>query len=366
MRLTLVIPSLRGGGAERVMATMANFWARRGWPVTLLTFDDGREPPFYALDPAVTRHPLGLAQKSGSSVQGVANNLRRAWILRRAVAASRPDVVVSFMDQTNVLVLLATRALRLPVVVAEHSDPAQQRLSWSWEKLRRLIYPQADAIVMLSDAAKSYFPPHIQERVRVVPNPVVVDRVVAGRPSDPPPVGPTLIAVGRLSQEKGFDLLLEAFALVAPSHPAWRLTIWGEGTLRGDLERLRDDLGLRERVALPGATGEIHQRMEEADLFVLSSRYEGFPMALCEAMALGLPVVSFDCPSGPRQIVRPGVDGLLVPAADVGALAESLDLLMGDPAERHRLAANAPAVLERFGLERVMAVWDDLLREARG
>lgn len=364
MRLTLVIPALEAGGAERVMATLANAWAGRGWPVTLLTFDDGAKPPFYRLDPAIDHRPLGIAGASGSPLAAVANNLRRLRVLRRAIAASRPDAVVSFMDQTNVLVLLATRGLGLPILVAEHNDPAQHPIGRGWGTLRRVLYPRAARVVMLTERAADFFPDPIRRRVAVVPNPIVI--------SDTDPAdgaghgdGRTLVAVGRLDAQKGFDLLLAALAPIAPNHPAWRLVIWGEGPQRVDLERLRDDLGLAGWVRLPGTTDRIHQELDTSDLFVLSSRYEGFPMALCEAMAVGLPVVAFDCPSGPREIVRPGIDGVLVSPEDVPALADALDRLMGDPAERRRLARRAPEVLDRFGLEPVLAIWDDVLREAR-
>lgn len=365
MRLTLVIPGLDdAGGAERVMATLANAWARRGWPITLLTFDDGAEPPFYPLHPAIDHRPLAIAGASDSPLSAVAANLRRVRVLRRAIAASKPDVVVSFMDQTNIVVLLATRGLGLPVIVAEHNDPAHHPIGRGWGSLRRALYPRATRVAMLTERAASHFAPAIRRRVAVIPNPIALPAPDPARQAGNDG-GPTLVAVGRLDAQKGFDLLLRAFARIAPNHPEWRLVIWGNGPQRDDLERLRDDLGLAARVSLPGTTDRIHQKLDTSDLFVLSSRYEGFPMALCEAMAVGLPVVAFDCPTGPREIVRPGIDGVLVPPEDVAALAAALDRLMGDPADRRRLAERAPEVLDRFGLEPVLAIWDDVLREAR-
>lgn len=366
MRLTLVIPALGAGGAERVMVTLANAWAERGWPVTLLTYDDGRQEPFYELHPAITWRPLAVARRSPNALEGVRNNLRRVRAVRQAIAASRPDVVVSFLDQTNVLVLIATRGLRLPVVVAEHIDPARHPIGRIWGTLRRWSYPRAAAVVVLTESARDFFPPAVRRRTHVIPNPIVIDRPVrSASAADATSRGWTLIAAGRLSEQKGFDLLLRAFADLAPDHPRWSLEIYGEGQLRPDLERLRDELGLAGRVRMPGATRQLHQAFAAADLFVLSSRYEGFPMVLCEAMAGGLAVVSFDCPSGPGGIVRDGIDGVLVPPEDVAALTSALDRLMGDRDERRRLASRATEVLDRFGPPRVLGAWDRLLAEVR-
>jgi GalNAc-alpha-(1->4)-GalNAc-alpha-(1->3)-diNAcBac-PP-undecaprenol alpha-1,4-N-acetyl-D-galactosaminyltransferase len=205
----------------------------------------------------------------------------------------------------------------------------------------------------------------VGERGFVIPNPVLApDSARAGHAPPRRAEGGTITAMGRLAYEKGFDLLLYAFASVAARHPAWRLQIFGEGPLLSELEALARHLGLSERVSLPGFEKRPTEALRQSDLFVLPSRSEGFGNALSEAMACGLPVVSFDCPSGPRYIIRDGVDGVLVPPKDVPALAAALDRLMRDGAERARLAANAPDVLERFGVEKVMGMWERLVTSA--
>lgn len=366
MRVTLVIYSLGSGGAERIISIMANYWAHEGWEVTILTLENGKEPPFFQLHPQVMHSSLGLAAKSSGKLNGLQNNITRAIGLRKAIIASKPQVVISFMDMTNIITLLATIGLRLPVIVTEHNDPYQRKISAFWSTLRQLAYIRASKLIVLHKTALNYFLPSIRKRGQVLFNPVVLPM------EGDEETGPSrdehskvVIAMGRLVEQKGFDMLLHAFAKIAAKHPDWSLEVWGDGPLRGNLEKLRDQLGIEKNVNFPGKTKSPLQKMKQADLFVLSSRYEGFPTVLCEAMACGLPVVSFDCPTGPDEIIRDGTDGILVPPGNIDALANAMDLLMSDEKHRCRISSHAPEVLERFGLKKTMDIWNDLLTQAK-
>ena len=168
MRITFVISSLGFGGAERVMVTMANYWAGKGWPITLDHAD-----PAYSLDPRVQRVGLGVMAPSQHPLQAIARNLRRVGALRRSIAASQPDVVISFMDRTNVLTLLATRGLGLPVVVSDRVDPILYPPGWAFVPLRRFLYPRAAAVVLQTHGVLNRYPLSIRRNSSVIPNPVV-------------------------------------------------------------------------------------------------------------------------------------------------------------------------------------------------
>jgi glycosyltransferase involved in cell wall biosynthesis len=235
----------------------------------------------------------------------------------------------------------------------------QERFRGTWSWLRQQLYGTAWCVVAPSRGVLESFPASIRARGRVIPNPVELT------PATMPRRGSArLVAVGRLVHQKGFDLLLQAFAEIAPAHPTWTLTIWGEGEQRPALEALCASLGLAKQVRLPGLTKHPGQWVEEADIFVLSSRFEGFPNVVTEAMAVGLPVIAFDCPWGTDEIVRNGEDGLLVPLGDVPALAAALRRLIGDPELRRRLGEAGARNVRRFGKDAIVAQWDALIHAA--
>ena len=360
MRLTLVIHSLSAGGAEKIMTILANYWAERNWDITLLTFDS--DPSFYYLDDRVKHIPLAIASSSENIFTAIYENLIRIQVLRSAISKSRPDAVISFLSTVNILTIIATRGLKTPVIVEEHNYPDMCPLGRIWEILRMWTYPRADKVIALTARALGCLSPQIQARGYVLPNPVL-PIIFKENCQIQWIVKPSLIAMGRLDEQKHFDLLLQAFSTLKDNHPEWTLTILGEGKLRAQLEDLRDHLGLKDRVYLPGVVKNPHDFLRQADIFVMSSRFEGFPNAICEAMACGLPVISTDCPSGPREIIREGVDGNLVPTEDVLALSNAMQNLMLNESLRNHLAQNALEITDRFGLERIMAMWDKILQE---
>jgi glycosyltransferase involved in cell wall biosynthesis len=388
MRATFVISSMRGGGSERVVSHMANYWARKGWSVTIITVAHGSQPPSYQLDPRVTHREMQFSRAASHPIPdaptlhalkdvfdaGTPFERRRLLVelhlvvaLRRALVATRPQVVISFISATNVRTLLAMRGLGLPVIVSERTDPYRDRLTEGLQQLRRRMYAEAAYMVGPTAEIAAFFARDLGHRARVIHNPVLdpcVRRAPCAAPLDVT-ASLTLVAMGRLAEEKGFALLLRAFAMVAGKHPSWSLRIWGEGPQRPVLERLAKNLGLNGRVRLPGFTWHPFDELTRGDAFALSSLYEGFPNALCEAMSCGLPVVSFNCSSSIPEIIRNDVDGVIVPALDVSALAAALDRVMSSDEYRRRLAIRAVEVVERFSVDKAMARWEQLVVESR-
>jgi GalNAc-alpha-(1->4)-GalNAc-alpha-(1->3)-diNAcBac-PP-undecaprenol alpha-1,4-N-acetyl-D-galactosaminyltransferase len=357
--LTLAIHALHGGGAERVAAMMANLWSAQGDRVTLVTLDTV-DSDVYRVDAQVERVGLGLMRVSGNSLHAGWNNAQRIRALRHALRDAASDCIVSLTDRMNVLVLLASRGLDMPVVIAEHSDPRHQPMGEIWERLRKWTYPRCTAAVALTDSVAQYLHTVVGPRpVYVIPNGVAPPAVTASDVSD---VDERLIvAMGRLSPEKGFDLLIDALARMAPRNDTWRVEIAGEGPQRESLQQQIDRHGLGRRVQLVGWVDDPARFLSRAALFIMASRYEGFPVSLLEAMACGVPAISFDCDSGPRAIIRPEVDGLLIPTGDVLALAQAIERLLSDPVTRHALGERARDVVRRFGPDLFIQRWNDVV-----
>ncbi|QDV18163.1 GalNAc-alpha-(1-_4)-GalNAc-alpha-(1-_3)-diNAcBac-PP-undecaprenol alpha-1,4-N-acetyl-D-galactosaminyltransferase [Gimesia panareensis] len=367
-RITITVPSLSLGGAEGVAAMMANHWAAEGDQVTLITLDSA-ETDTFKLVPEVQRFALAMMRDSGNLFQAVVNNRRRVQKLRSAITESKPEVVISLTDRMNVLTLLATGKSRYPVIVSERSDPRHHPMGRVWSFLRKRTYPLAAAVVVqtqgVADFCRTWLP---STRVEVIPNavpasrssgiPVVTEEIVKARPASL-----VVLGMGRLSHEKGFDMLIDAFSNLAHDFPDWKLRILGEGPMRETLQATIDQRGLQDRIELPGWVADPERALDQGDLFVLPSRYEGFPNALLQAMSRGLSCISFNCESGPADIAREGLPVGLVSAGNVSELTERMQESMLDKTVRLETALQSLQVTQRFSLERYFQSWDQLIEQ---
>lgn len=351
MHLAFVLAGLGPGGAERVVSLITRDFCERGHDVTLFAFDSPGDPIYHAFDPRVRLVRLALPPARGRLTA-----LRRVLALRRALLAAQPALVLGFLTKINVITLLATSATGLPVIVSERNNPQAQQASSAWNRAAARLYPRAAAIVIQTEASRRALPPGVRKRAIVIPNPVPAAARAPGA------ISPHVFAaVGRLEPQKGFDRLLQAFATIAGDCPEWQLAIWGEGPLHGALTAQIQALGLADRARLAGLSAAPGAWVTEATAFVLSSRFEGFPNALAEAMAAGLPVAAFACDFGPADLIADDADGLLVPKGDVAALAAALRRLATDPALRSRLGDAARINMRRFESDIVLAAWRNLV-----
>lgn len=348
-----------GRGAERVLQLITADWARDR-KITVISFDAPGDPTFHPFDSRVTLIRLGIRPAQSGLFRQISATFRRITALRRTIADLEPDVVISFLTKINVITLIASLGMRHPVIISERNNPKMQASNAAWNILLSRLQWRADGIVMQTRGSLECLTKKARERAHVISNPV--ERLASPSPKPGPPV---LAAVGRLTDQKGFDLLIDAFAKIAPSHPEWTLRIWGEGKSRRQLENQVSNLGLAHRIILPGNSRNPEEWIENADAFVFSSRYEGFGNALAEAAGAGLPVVSFDCPYGPSDIIDHERHGLLVPPEDVAALSAALDRVMQDDDLRKRMGAAAREDIGRFAPDKIMAQWNALLAQVQ-
>lgn len=365
IHIVLVASSLSCGGAERAVVLMAEGLIKRGYKVSLITIA-GNEKDFYDVPEQVHRWDLNLAKNSPTLIHALLNNYYRLRALRKEISLLNPDVVISQMYPSNVLTILALLNTKYPVIVTEQIDPEINSGEGLWGKLRRLTYPLAAKVVSVSQGVDQYFKWLPKSKRTVIYNPlqpIEDEQSDISLPKGADPSKKWVIAMGRLNYQKNFELLLTAFHQLADKHPDWQLLIFGEGELRPKLENIVESLYLTDRVFLPGLISNPISIMKKSDLFVLSSRFEGLPLVLLEALACGLPVISTNCPSGPQEIIKNGMDGVLVPSEDVSALSQAMDILMSSESERKSLAERAPEAASRFNLNSIMDKWEVLLQE---
>jgi glycosyltransferase involved in cell wall biosynthesis len=374
MRITIVIAGLGGGGAERVAVNLANAWSSRGHAPTLLTISQNSRPSAYTIADGVAVRDVGWPRRAreyelngkaaASIVRGfyahdahiLMPDVTMLALLRFAILRSEPQVVVSFITQTNVRVMAALHESPVPVVVCEVTDTRRLHLR-DWQRPRDNYYRRAATVVATDPVIAGWLSARGARAVSIH-NPLQQPNAPIRSNSDS---RKRVITLSRLSSEKRVEWLVRAFASIANRYPDWDLEIYGHGPQRNFLEHLAEDLAPSGRIRVCGFTNDPYSVLAGAGIFVSASWIEGFGNSIWEALACGVPVIAIDAGPSIGRLVRHGLDGLVVRGEGVRELGEALERLMKDDEERKQFASRAPAVVERFSMQAALRQWDELL-----
>jgi len=359
MNILIVIGSLEAGGAERAAINIVNELAVKH-SVTLLLLD-GTAEQAYPVHSAVSVVYVLDSGFDGSFVKRLLNHGRRFIAMMRLIPTVKADVVVSFMTHNSILTLLTTWFSSTPQVIVEQIDHQIYFVGHLWRSLMHVTYGRAAHMVCSSQGVAEYFDWMPSEKITIIYNSIDITKFKPATAPEAPNTLPKLIAIGRLVPQKGFDLLIESVMQLPTTE--WTLDIWGEGDLHNDLTALIRQYGLEDKIILRGTTQDIPTQLQNSDIFILSSRFEGFGNVIIEAMACGVPVVSFDCPSGPKEIIKHDHSGILVPNGDKVALMQAILRLLQNPALRQQLAEAGRIRAADFSHATIANQWEPLLHD---
>lgn len=355
MRITIFISALSGGGAERVVCNLANHLTGFGHQVEILTMAE--DTPAEPLNDKIKHTPL---LKNCERKNVLLNNLKRYLRLRKYMKEESVDAYVVMLPITILLMLGLSKITDAPIVVSERADPRQ--CSAGIQKLLRTLSSRATGFVFQTEEARQWYNPYIHGvKSVIIPNAI---NPIFLRPEYNGQHEKKIVAAGRLTEQKNFPLLIRAFAGIVEDFPEHKLVIYGQGGLKEELVALARNLRISDRVEFPGFIKNVQEELEKAQMFVLSSDYEGMPNALMEAMALGLPCVSTDCGGGgARFLIENGINGLLVPIRDEVTMAEAMRAILSDPEKAAELSKNARKIQETLAPEKIYGQWEAFIRE---
>ncbi len=358
LKITFILPSLGQGGAERVASNLLNSLTNRGCETSVILVS--RRMVSYHLDERVRVKCLDC--DSDNALPFLKRFRIRLNKIKAAVKELSPDVVISFMSETNIDVCFALFNSKIPIIVSERNDPAIDPASRIKQWLRKIAYLKPKGFVFQTPDAQNYFSKRIRNKSKIILNPL--------SDSLPDPIGEKekrIVAVGRLNKQKNFPLLLNAFEVFSKEHSEYVLEIYGEGVLKEELVQIIKEKDLQEKVFLKGFCKDVHQKIASAGMFLMTSDFEGMPNALIEAMALGLTCISTDCPcGGPRMLIQNKTNGLLVPIKDTSALIDAMDYIAANPSEAKKMGQNAVKVREITNVEKIVDAWVEMINDCIG
>lgn len=360
-RIALFISSLQKGGSERVMVNLAEYLHKNHYEVILVT--QYKKETEYDISPEIRRV---YSEPEEHELQGgrLHNFHARFRKLREIWKAYKPEVILSFLGKNNLMAIAASAFLPSKVVVSVRGEPTMEYEGRLMQFLAKFMFCFADGIILQTKRACDFFWKSVQKKAVVLPNPLnpqFCRKRYEGERED------VIAAAGRLDENKNHAMLIHAFAKIADEFPNTKLVIYGEGESREKLETLVREKGLEERISLPGSVADIADRIGKVRIFALTSNTEGMPNSVMEAMALGIPVVSTDCPcGGPAELIENGENGLLVPVGDAFALSDAFRRILSDDELAKKLSEKAYRITKELNPDKVNGEWKRYLSHIAG
>ena len=347
MKIVFVVSAMNGGGAERVIATLANKYAAGGDDVTILMV--AGNVSVYPLDQRIALTSIGRPSRGNPLIQ-----IKRLYAMRQYFKAHADCHIVAFSTRINLFAILAGSGLKLSLTVSERNDPRRYNHPLLRDKIYAWGAGRNTRFVFQTEDAQKCFCSKIRERSEVIPNPLRADL--------PQPYTGVrekkIAAVGRLEAQKNYRLLLQAFGNFQKRYPEYELHIFGKGSLEKELKEYARKLDIADQVFFEGFRKDVLERIRTYDMYVLSSDYEGISNALMEAMALGLLCISTNCPiGGSAMCINNGENGLLVPTKDAAAMQAAMERLAGDQAAAFKIRENAIKIRDTFAEEKIVEMW---------
>ena len=371
-KIVFYIGSLAKGGAERVIVNLTQAMLKKGYEVLLVTSVKLKEE--YPL-PEGARRIVTYEKLEEVGKNRIRNFFKRCIIQRRVWKKERPDVIVSFIGKNNAMAILTAWGLNIPVLVSVRGEPHEEYYNKALRLCAKYLFPRASGIILQTEDSKAFFPPKVIRKAVVLPNPLNpafvegetadllkrnMDGTTAGGQKEPS--GKRIIMVGRIDANKNQKLVIDAFFRIASRFSDFILEIWGDGEDRDKLKAYVREKGMENIVLLPGSTQRVKDKLKAGSLYILSSNTEGMPNSLMEAMAMGLPVISTDCPcGGPGMLIQHGVNGLLVPVGEVEAMAAAMAEIMGDEEKARKMGMKALEIREKLNPVSVHEQWESYI-----
>lgn len=339
MKIVFVLPDMPGGGTERVVALLANEYIKMGYEVSILLF--AGEKTAYPLDERIEIVRAGEASDGSLSVR-----IKRLFCMRRFYRKNKGCTIFAFSAMGAVFSVIATVGIPHKLIVSERNDPSR----YEHQKIRNWAYGKADRLILQTEDMKHYFPSAWKDKMAIIPNPVSDDMPL-------PYEGERkkrIVSAARLQPQKNQKLLITAFADFLRDYPDYELHLFGVGELEKELKELTKESGIERNVYFRGFSPKVREEMRDSAMFVLSSDYEGISNSMIEALAIGIPVISTDCPvGGSRMYIEDGVSGLLTPVGDEKALARAMKKVAGDEEFAKSLSINGRKVREKYHISKI-------------